>query len=260
MRGIDGGAPFDWSRTSQSYAVWRDIYPPEFYQRLLDRGLCVQGQRVLDLGTGTGVLPRALYQYGASFTGVDSAPGQIEQARRLAEAAGMDISFLCNPAEEIDVPAASFDVVTACQCFVYFDHVRLSRLVSRALKPDGRFAVLYMAWLPEEDPVAGQSEDLVLKYNPAWTGWGEVRHAIEIPEVYREDFEVEHSEVFDLLVPFTRESWNGRMRACRGIGASLPAEAADRFEEEHRALLEQIAPEGFRVLHYGAVAILRKRA
>ena len=28
-------------------------------------------------------------------------------------------------------------------------------------------------------------------------------------------------EEFTLKIPFTRESWNGRMKACRGIGASL---------------------------------------
>lgn len=47
---IDGGKSFDWGRTSQDYARYRDIYPDEFYQRIVDRGLCVSGQRVLDLG------------------------------------------------------------------------------------------------------------------------------------------------------------------------------------------------------------------
>lgn len=70
---------------------------------------------------------------------------------------------------------------------------------------------------------------------------------------------VESRAIFDLRVPFDRESWNGRMRACRGIGASLPEADVLRFEQEHRALLERIAPESFEVLHYAAVAILRKK-
>ena len=37
----------------------------EFYQRIIDRKLCLEGQSVLDIGTGTGVLPRNMYQYGA---------------------------------------------------------------------------------------------------------------------------------------------------------------------------------------------------
>ena len=71
---IDGGKEFDWGRTSEAYAKYRDIYPDEFYKKIVNRGLCVRGQSVLDLGTGTGVLPRNMYLYGASWTGVDISP------------------------------------------------------------------------------------------------------------------------------------------------------------------------------------------
>lgn len=38
---IDGGKPFDWGRAATDYARYRDIYPPEFYDRITARGLCV---------------------------------------------------------------------------------------------------------------------------------------------------------------------------------------------------------------------------
>ena len=88
---IDGGKSFDWGRTSEDYAKFRDIYPEVFYQKLIEMGLCVKGQRVLDIGTGTGVLPRNLYKYGAEFIGSDISENQIEQARRLSKDAGMNI-------------------------------------------------------------------------------------------------------------------------------------------------------------------------
>ncbi len=55
---IDSGKGFDWGRTSENYAKFRDIYTEEFYKKIVDRGLCINDQMVLDLGTGTGVLPR----------------------------------------------------------------------------------------------------------------------------------------------------------------------------------------------------------
>lgn len=256
---IDHGKDFDWGRTSEGYAQYRDIYPPEFYRRLTENGLCIAGQSVLDLGTGTGVLPRNLYRYGASFVGIDSAQNQIEQAAALSRAAGMAIDYRCMPAEQIDFPERSFDVVTACQCMVYFDHAVLAPKLAAVLKDGGYLAFLYMAWLPDDDPIAGQSEKLILKYNPNWTGCGEVRHPIEIPAPYLEHFTVEREEVFDLAVPFTRESWNGRIKTCRGIGAALSELEIERFDAEHRKLLREIAPEQFDIQHYAAISVLRKK-
>ena len=71
-RNIDGGKAFDWGKTSGDYGKYRDIYPQAFYDRILARGLCRSGQAALDLGTGTGVLPRHLYPYGAHWTGTDN--------------------------------------------------------------------------------------------------------------------------------------------------------------------------------------------
>lgn len=93
---------------------------------------------MLDLGTGTGVLPRNMYQYGADWTGTDISENQIYQARRLAKECNMQIEFLAVPAEELKFPEYSFDVVTACQCFWYFDHKKLMPLLSRLLKENGK--------------------------------------------------------------------------------------------------------------------------
>lgn len=256
---IDAGKAFDWGRASEDYARYRDIYPDEFYQKIVNMGLCVSGQNVLDLGTGTGVLPRNLYRYGASWTGIDISPEQIEQARLLAEAEDMRIDFRAVSTELADFPEGSFDVITACQCFWYFDHKTVMPKLARMLKPNGKLLVLYMAWLPLEDPIAGQSEKLVLKYNPDWSGAGETKRPIPIPDVVYDYFELEDHEEYDLKVPFTRESWHGRMRACRGVGASLDADELARWDEEHKSLLNEIAPERFDVQHYAALALLGKR-
>ncbi len=256
---IDAGKAFDWGRTSEEYAKYRDIYPEEFYKRIVDRGLCTDGQKVLDLGTGTGVLPRNMYKYGAKWIGTDISPEQIEQARMLADAANMNIEFQAVSTEDIDLPDETFDVITACQCFWYFDHEKVMPKLAKLLKPDGRLLVLYMAWLPSEDKIAGASEELVLKYSPKWSGAGETRHPIWIPDVTYEYFEMEEHEEYDLKIPFTKESWHGRMQACRGVGASLSDEELGKWDKEHRNLMDRIAPERFEVKHYAALAVLRKR-
>ncbi|MCM1418804.1 MAG: class I SAM-dependent methyltransferase [Bacteroides sp.] len=256
---IDGGKAFDWGRTSADYARYRDVYPPAFFEKLVGTGFFGAGKRVLDLGTGTGVLPRGLYAYGAEWVGADISEDQIREARRLSEEGSMRIEYLVSAAEALSFPPSSFDAVTACQCYWYFDHARTAPLLSALLKPGGRLVLLEMEWLPFEDRVAGESEKLVLKYSPAWSGAGYSRRPLAIPPEYGEYFTVEATEEYALSVPFTRESWNGRMKACRGVGASLTAEEIADWEREHIALLERIAPPSFNVSHYAATAILRKR-
>lgn len=252
---IDDGKAFDWGRTSKDYAKFRDIYPQEFYDKIINRNLCINGQSVLDVGTGTGVIPRNLYRLGAEWTGIDISANQIEQAKILA--GDMKIKFYTQATENIVFPDNSFDVITACQCFWYFDHEKIMPKFYKLLRPDGRILVLYMAWLPFEDKIAGESEKLVLKYNPVWSGAGETIHPIFIPDCYKNNFELIYHEEFPLKVAFTRESWTGRMKACRGIGASLSEEQIQAWEKEQITLLEKIAPTQFEVLHYGAIAELK---
>lgn len=256
---IDGGKPFDWGRTSPDYAKYRDIYPREFYDKIISRGLCIKGQNVLDLGTGTGVLPRNLYCFGAKWTGVDISANQIEQAKRLAHESDMRIDFITAAAEDIDFSDDSYDVVTACQCFWYFDADKLVPKLYKALKKSGKLLLLYMAWLPFEDKIAYESEKLVLKYNPGWSGARETKKPIAIPKILNRYFRIADHEEYDLKVNFTRESWNGRMKTCRGVSASLTDVEICAWEKEHMEMLQKIAPERFDIAHYAAFTVLQKR-
>lgn len=256
---IDRGKPFDFGRTSREYAKYRDIYPQEFYERIVECGVGTRGQECLDLGTGTGVIPRNLYKYGARWTGTDISESQIAQARLLARSSRMDINFLKVPAEKMEFPDESFDIITACQCFWYFDKKRLAPMLARMLKKDGRLVVMQMAWLPEEDRIAGLSEKLILEYNPDWSGAGWTREPVSISDEVLELYKVEKSFGFDLSVRFSRESWNIRMRTCRGVEASMTDIEISAWEREHRALLALTAPDEFDVLHHAAVAILKKK-
>ena len=160
---IDAGKAFDWGKTSEHYAKYRDIYPEEFYRRVVDRGLCITGQKVLDLGTGTGVLPRNMYRYGAEWIGTDISPNQIEQAKKLALESGMNIEFKAVSTEQIDFPTASFDVITSNPPYMIGQHGLtnpqsakaiarheiectfddVARVTGKLLKPGGKFYLVH---------------------------------------------------------------------------------------------------------------------
>jgi release factor glutamine methyltransferase len=58
--------------------------------------LAEDGQRVLDIGTGSGAVALAIAQEraGVTVTGIDSSPGAVEVARANAQAVGLDVEFM----------------------------------------------------------------------------------------------------------------------------------------------------------------------
>ena len=54
---IDAGKAFDWGRTSEEHAKYRDIYPKEFYQKIIDRGVVSKDKRCLTLERVQGCFP-----------------------------------------------------------------------------------------------------------------------------------------------------------------------------------------------------------
>ena len=247
LDGIDGGKGFDFGKTAKDYAKYRDIYPETFFRKLHGYQIGTAGQNVLDLGTGSGVLPRSMIKYGAKWTGADLSAEQIAMAKELSGNAGID--YIVCPADEIPSPDNSFDAVTACQCFWYFPEDTAMPEIRRVLKRGGRFAVLFMMHLADQSAIVRKSEELVLKYNPGWSGAGYKRAELPKRSWAGEDFAV--AELCEYLeeVEFTREGWRGRMKSCRGIGASLPPDAADRYDREHHAALCEMAGETFSIPH-----------
>ena len=69
---------------------------------------------------------------------------------------------------------------------------------------------------------------------------------------------IDNGRAFDCPVTFTRESWHGRIKACRGIGASsLDEEVIAAWEKEHMEYMQTL-PEVFDILHFVTVLDLKK--
>jgi SAM-dependent methyltransferase len=256
FRAIDAGRTIDWGKTSVDYALYRPGPPLSYFDKLAAFGVGLAGQRIVDLGTGTGALARQFAQQGARVLGIDISTGQIEAARALAIEEGLGVEFRVAPAEELPCEDASIDVVTANQCWLYFDKAKTLRECRRVLVEDGLLVMSYFSWLPLADPVAKASEDLVLKFNPQWSAsgyTGEVTPGLPQPEA--DSLTLRATFFYDEEIPFTRESWRGRIRACRGIGASLSEEEVLAFDAAHDALLREIAGPEITVLHRIVVRI-----
>ncbi|MBE6741329.1 MAG: methyltransferase domain-containing protein [Ruminococcaceae bacterium] len=239
---IDNGRSFDWSLTSESYAKYRDIYPKILYDELRKLGVAKDGSAWLDIGTGTGVLPKHMYNENARIIGIDISDEQIKYAQKLAKENNQRITYLACPAESTGLEAHSVDAITAAQCFWYFDKEVIKSEIQRLLKPNGLFIKVYLTWTLD-DEIAYKSHMLIKEYNRSWTpGKSGSR------DMFDDLFEGRVTKEFECSIPFTRESWHGRMCACRGTLASMDENTFESWSAAHKKMLEAY-PEEFEIKH-----------
>lgn len=251
IRNIDNGNSFDFGKTSSEYAKYRDIYPEIMYKKLYALGVGKENSNWLDIGTGTGVLPFNLCDYGANITGIDISESQIEVAEALAvEKGAHNVKFLVSPAETTPFDDNSFDCITAAQCFWYFDRDKIIDEIRRLIKPGGVFVKIYMSYTLD-DEIAEKSHKLVKKMNKNWTPG-----ASGSKDMYNHPFENGKLDIFECRIPFTRESWHGRMLACRGTMASMNEKTLAEWNIKHNELLAEF-PETFEIKHKVYIASYR---
>lgn len=141
------------------------------------------GDRVLDVACGTGITTLTARRTGAEVVGLDLTPELLDEAKLLAEAAGVSgIEWREGDAEALPFADGSFDVVLSSFGHMFAPRPEVTaREMLRVLRPEGRIA--FTTWPPEH--ATGSFFRVTGKYVPPPPGvpspmeWG-------IPEVVRQ--------------------------------------------------------------------------
>lgn len=241
----------DFGKTAGDYRRYRQGFPETLFERLSGFGIGVAEQRVLDFGTGTGSLARGFARRGCIVTGVDISAELIRQAAELDLAAGVVVNYKLASAEDNGLPDATFDVVSAGQCWHWFDRERVAAEVRRLLVPEGRLVIAHFDWIRLPGNMVEATEVLIDAFNPEWkhsATWqlynsGNGLHPAWLIDVGVAGFTSIETFSFDVDVLYTHEAWRGRIRASAGVSASLSPERVAEFDSAHRALLADRFPE-----------------
>jgi len=120
------------------------------------------GNRVLDVGCGTGNAALTARRAGAEVTGVDVTRPMLELARDSTSLAGYDdVHWVAGDAEALPFPDDAFDVVLSSFGHVFSPAaVEAGREMVRVAEPGGRVA--FTAWSP--DGLVGALTDVLDDY------------------------------------------------------------------------------------------------
>jgi trans-aconitate 2-methyltransferase len=186
------------------------------------------GERILDLGCGTGHLTAQIAAVGAVVVGIDSSPAMIETARTTYP----QLRFETADARNFDL-GMSFDAVfsNAVLHWIKEPDSVISR-IGRALKPGGRFVA--------ELGGKGNVQTIVAALNRAAQSFSGAapRHPWYYPSIgeyagllEKEGLEVAHAVLFDRPTPL--EGDTGMRNWIEMFGGeflkSIPAERFDEF-------------------------------
>jgi len=234
----------DFGKTASDYGSYRVGFPERLFEELAVRQIGQTDQVLLDLGTGTGSLARGFARRGSKVTGLDLSEAMLAEARRLASETELAVNFRQGRAEATGLPDRHFDVVTAGQCWHWFDRPAAAAEVRRLLKPGGRLAICHFDWIPQPGNVVAATEALIEAHNPAWAGGGGTGlHPAWLGDAAEAGFAALETFSFDQDTVYSHVAWRGRIRASAGVGASLTPEAIERFDGELAALLAERFPE-----------------
>jgi SAM-dependent methyltransferase len=143
------------------------------------------GQRVLDVGAGTGNATLPAAATGAEVVGTDITPQLLEVGERHARARGLDVSWQLADAQDLPFDDDRFDVVLSCVGAMFApDQRTTARELLRVCRPGGTLALASWTpggaagkffrvlgrYLPEPGPDAG----------PPPTAWGVPEHVAQL--------------------------------------------------------------------------------
>jgi SAM-dependent methyltransferase len=170
-----------WGAGGQAYdRISRQI--ADAIEHVVDRLDPQPGEKILDVGTGTGWNARRMAARGAFVTGIDIGGEVIAAARDLSPEGGID--FRVADAEALPFPDGHFDGVTSTFGVMFCSRPRQAAgELARVCKPSGRLALA--TWAPAGS--VREMFEVIRRYGspqstevPSPFAWGDTHRIVEL--------------------------------------------------------------------------------
>jgi SAM-dependent methyltransferase len=147
-----------YAAAAERYHRNRPSYPKALIDWVLAATAQTPGARIADIGCGTGIATRLFAERGFATVGVDPS----QEMLAFAHNAGL-AQYVCAEAAATSLATGSIDLITAAQCFHWFDVEPTLREFQRVLRPDGWCATFWN--LRASTPVMDEYDRLLRTYS-----------------------------------------------------------------------------------------------
>jgi demethylmenaquinone methyltransferase/2-methoxy-6-polyprenyl-1,4-benzoquinol methylase len=171
----------------------------KFLEELVNQTTFQENQKILDIATGTLVIPRKILEQkvpGIKITGLDITESMLRQGKKKLKEEGVDsdIDLTCADAMALPYSDGSFDVVVSGLASHHMNIPTMLSEMKRVLKPDGALSIIdvgtspfwelpiikgiarvvaFVYFLFKENPVRAWAEALAMSNLRTPEGWEE---------------------------------------------------------------------------------------
>jgi ubiquinone/menaquinone biosynthesis C-methylase UbiE len=125
---------------AELYDTSRRGYPRELVEFMVTTAWLGEGDRVLEVGCGTGQLTEELARHGCDVTAIDIGPSMVAISRRRLGRA--PVRFAVVSFEDFEADDGAFDLVVSATAFHWVDPEVKFDKTARLLRPGGWLALL----------------------------------------------------------------------------------------------------------------------
>jgi len=227
-----GSRAADWSESEEQQL-------PTYDEAIRRVGIAA-GDRVLEVGCGSGVFLRAAADHGAHVAGLDASAALVELARARVPEADLSVGDL----QHLPYQDDAFDVVAGFNSFFFADDMVAALCEARRVARPGR-PVVIQVWGAHGRCSLEAIKPLVRPYFPGYDPDAPPPPDLAAPgalEGIAAAAGLTPKEAFDVSWPYVYEDDEALLRGMLSAGGVGDAAGPDREPELRAGLLEALAP------------------